>query len=417
MAAEPKYDLYGSSFSTFKANAHAIYRAMREHDPVIRLPGVAGQGLVWFVTRYEDVERILRDDKRFVRDWRKTLSAEQLAALPPRPPVLELVDNHMLNKDGDDHRRLRGLVSKAFTPAMVEQRESQIQVIADQLLDKVQARGEMDLIDDYAFPLPIIVIADLLGVPAADRDRFRVWSNATVTPQLTQDDQQRFAALMQQFTTYLRLLFEQRREQPQEDLITALLQAEERGERLREAELFSLVVLLIVAGHETTVNLIANGVLALLQNAEQFALLKQDRALIPTAVEELLRYDSPLEQALIRWAAEDVEVSGHAIERGEAIVPVLTAANRDRLQFADGDTLDITRHPNRHLSFGRGVHSCLGAPLARLEGKIALQTLLRRIPNLRLNIDPDSLSWRLSPFMRGLTALPVAWSCADESSM
>jgi cytochrome P450 len=414
MAMEPKYDLYSS---TFKANAHAIYGAMREHDTVVCLPGIGGQGLWWFVTCYEDVERILRDDKCFVRDWRKTLSPEQLATLPPRPLVLELLDNHMLNTDGDDHRRLRGLVSKAFTPGMIEQREPQIQDIADQLLDKVQACGEMDLIDDYAFPLPIIVIADLLGVPAADRDKFRVWSNATVTPQVTQDDQQRFESLMQDFTTYLRHLFEQRRQQPREDLITALLQAEERGDRLSEVELFSLVVLLIVAGHETTVNLIANGVLALLQNPEQFTLLKQDPALIPSAIEEVLRYDSPLEQALIRWAAEDLEVGGQAIKRGEAIVPVLTAANRDRLQFADGNTLDITRQPNRHLSFGRGIHSCLGAPLARLEGKIALQTLLRRIPNIRLNIDPGNLSWRLSPFIRGLTALPVAWSDTNEISM
>ena len=406
MTHQQNYDLYSQ---TFKANAYQTYALMRQNTPVLYQPGLDGVTMHWFVTRFEDVEAVLRDDKRFVRDPRNAFPAEQVAEWPDPTPVFELIDNHVLNKDGEDHRRLRALVSKAFTSRIVGQMRDRIQNIADDLIDQVQAQGQMDLINDYAFPLPITVIAELLGIPAADRDKFRLWSDAVVTPDLSQGAHERFVMLMNEFTTYLGQIFTERRQQPGDDLITALLQAEEAGDKLSEAELFSMMVLLIVAGHETTVNLISNGILALLQHPDQLEKLKKDPSLMPVAVEELLRYDGPVEQALIRWAAEDVELGGQLIRRGDQVVVILAAADRDPAQFPEPDSLDLAREPNRHVAFGRGVHYCLGAPLARLEGEIALNTLLRRLPNLRLNIEPGQLTWRLAPLIRGVVSLPVAW--------
>lgn len=277
------------------------------------------------------------------------------------------------------------------------------------MLDQVQARGQMDLIDDYAFPLPIVVIAEMLGVPAADRDRFRAWSDAFVTPAVTPEGWVKAEQLLNEFVVYLGQVFAARRQQPRNDLITALIQAEDAGDKLNEEELYSMVVLLIVAGHETTVNLIGNGTLALLQHPDQLALLKANPALMPQAIEELLRYDGPVERATIRFAAEDVEVGGQLIRRGEAVGVVLYGANRDPSQFAAPDALDITREPNRHHAFGFGVHYCLGAPLARMEGQIGLATLLRRLPGLRLAAPVETLVWRFNPILRGLHHLPVAW--------
>jgi cytochrome P450 len=268
----------------------------------------------------------------------------------------------------------------------------------------------MNLVEDYAFPLPIIVIAELLGIPAADRDSFRVWSDAVVEPSISEEAQKRFFELMTEFTDYLRKLFEQRRQQPRDDLITALLQAEQAGDKLSEAELFSMVVLLIVAGHETTVTLIGNGVLALLQNPERLDELKHDPSLWPQAVEEILRYDSPVERALTRWVTEDIEVGGKTMRRGELVIPLLASANRDTGEFEEADRLDIHRLYNPHIAFGKGVHYCLGAPLARMEGEIALSTLFRRLPNLRLAIPVESLEWRLVPLFRSLSKLPVTWA-------
>jgi cytochrome P450 len=281
--------------------------------------------------------------------------------------------------------------------------------VADELIDGVIARGQMDLIDEYAFPLPIVVICEMLGIPAADRQQFRLWSNAFLAPTLTEEAWQETLRLMTDFTDYLRARFEERRQQPQNDLITALIQAETEGEQLSEAELFSMVILLIVAGHETTVNLIGNGVRALLLHPEQMARLKRDPALIDTAVEELLRYDGPVERATMRFAAEDVELAGQRIRRGQAVAVVLSSANRDECQYANAHALDITRQPNRHLAFGMGVHYCLGAPLARMEGAIAINTLLQRLPGLHLAAPADALEWNTVPLLRGMRHMPVAW--------
>ena len=267
----------------------------------------------------------------------------------------------------------------------------------------------MDLVDDYAFPLPITVIAELLGIPVEDRDRFRVWSNTFVLPPMTDELREQFTRHTDEFVEYLDDLFAKRRAEPAEDLLSALVQAEEHGDRLSENELYSMAVLLIVAGHETTVSLITNAVLALLSNPDQLAVVREDPSLMPAAVEELLRYDSPVERTITRWATADTEVGGKLVRRGELVIAVVGSANRDPAQFPGADTLDLRREAGKHVGFGRGPHFCLGAPLARLEAEIALRTLFERLPTLRLAIAEKDLYWRPIPLFRSLASLPVAW--------
>jgi cytochrome P450 len=405
---ERKYDLYSDAF---RATTYATYAEMRERDPVFRQPGLDGTTPIWFVTRHDDVMTVLLDDERFVLNPEHALTAEELEergaalglAVDPR------INTHLLTSDGDDHRRLRRLVSKAFTPRMVKGLRPRIQEIADELIDAVEPRREMNLVDDFAFPLPIVVICELLGIPAEDRDRFREWSDLFVSPALTEEAQQRFAVAIEQFLAYLHELFERRRAEPGDDLVSALVQAEEAGDTLSEDELYSMVVLLVVAGHETTVSLIGNSVLALLTHPEQLEALRADPAAIPAAVEELLRFDSPVERSITRWAATDVELGSETIRRGDLVIAVIGSANRDPGRFPEADRLDLTRGATKHLGFGRGPHFCLGAPLARLETEIALETLLRRLPGLRVAVEPESLEWRPVPLFRSLRALPVAW--------
>ena len=266
----------------------------------------------------------------------------------------------------------------------------------------------MDLIDDYAFPLPVTVIAELLGVPTEDRDRFREWSDAAVSGNASQEYMETILIPhMQAFTDYLRAMFEEKRRNPKDDLISALVQAEEAGDKLSEDELLGMVFLLLIAGHETTVNLIGNGVLALLEHPDQLQRLRGDPSLTKSAVEELLRYDGPVETSTERFAREDVAIGGTVIPKGEMVLVVIAAADHDPERFQEPDTLDIARTDNKHLAFGKGIHHCLGAPLARMEGQIAISTLFSRMPNLRLKGSPESLNWRSGMILRGLKALPV----------
>jgi cytochrome P450 len=317
--------------------------------------------------------------------------------------------NWMLFMDPPDHTRLRGLVHKVFTPRMVEKLQGQIQAITHQLLDKVQAQGHMDVIADLAYPLPVMVISAMLGVPAADWDKYHHLSTDIArTLDLTEDETvyDRGSQAAAAISAYIKELAAQRRADPQDDLLSALVAVEEAGERLTEAELVATFALLFVAGHETTINLIGNGTYALLKHPEQLEQLKSNPALIKTAVEELLRYDSPV-QMTSRVVLEPIELAGHAFERGQQVSFMLGAANRDPAQFDDPGTLDLTRQPNPHLAFGSGIHYCLGAPLARLEGQIAINTLLQRMPNLKLTIDtPEQADNYL---LRGLQALPVSF--------
>jgi cytochrome P450 PksS len=405
-----KFDLFGPQF---KANPYPTYAALREQMPLCQRR-TGGQGkAIWFLTRHTEVAALLRDHQRFVKDVRNTLTPDERALAPASPDLLRLLSHHMLNLDPPDHTRLRTLVNKAFTASVVNQMAGRIQGVADSLLDRVQANGEMDLIEDFAFRLPMTVIAELLGIPSRDQARFRNWSAAFVTPSVNLQrgakKYQKTHRLMEDFTGYMRRAFGQRRGNPQADLLTQLLQVEEAGDRLGEEELFSMMILLIVAGHETTVNLIGNGVLALLRHPEQRALLQQQPALIDAAIDEIIRYDGPVERATMRFAATDVTLEGQTIHRGDAVSLVLAAADRDPAVFVEPDRFDVTRTPNRHLGFGLGIHYCLGAPLARLEGRIALTTLLQRMPHLRLATPAEKLKWRTVPILRGLHHLPVVW--------
>ena len=404
-----RYDLYSHDF---RVSTHETYARMRKESPAHLQPGLDGKTPIWFVTRYDEVVAVLTDNERFVLDPTLALTPAEIAALEAEITFApdDRVNENLLSKDGDDHRRLRRLVTKAFTPRMVEQLRPRILQIADELIDRVAARGNMELVDDFAFPLPITVIAELLGIPIVDQQRFREWSNTFVLPPITPELQEQALRHTEEFVAYLDDLFATRRAAPTDDLVSALVQAEDHGDHLSENELYSMVVLLIVAGHETTVSLITNAMHALLSNPDQLAELRADPTLMPSAVEELLRYDSPVERTITRWTAADVELGGKAIGRGELVVAVVGSANRDGAQFPDADTLDLHREVGKHVGFGRGPHYCLGAPLARLETEIALSTLLERLPNLRLAIAEEDLYWRPIPIFRSLASLPVVWA-------
>jgi pimeloyl-[acyl-carrier protein] synthase len=375
---------------------YPAYRALREADPVHRSPFQE----LWVVSRYRDVSWLLRDQR---------LSADRTRWDHFRPLVEDAAPRSMLAHDPPDHTRLRTLVSKAFTPRMVEELRPKIEALVGEALDRAAGRGGLELIDDLAYPLPVTVIADMLGVPPEDWHRFREWSRVLVAnlDPLTMHEPQRiasFVAARDGLAGYLRGVVAERRREPRDDLISALIAVEERGDVLGERELIVMLNLLLVAGHETTVNLIGNGVHALLRHPDQLALLRERPELIESAVEELLRWDSPV-QLTSRVAIAEFELGGRGIRRGEMLLMLLGGANRDPEQFPDPDRLDITRSPNQHLSFGRGVHFCLGAPLARLEGQIAIRSLVTRFPALR----PAGETVRGETVtLRGLRRLPLA---------
>jgi cytochrome P450 len=298
-------------------------------------------------------------------------------------------------------------VSKAFTPRLIERLRGRIETLSEELLDFMERKGGAELVGDYALPIPATVIAELLGVPTEDRRKFHRWSGKLVSVSSSRDMLRALPAALA-FTRYLRKIIERRRAEPGDDLLTALVRAEEAGDKLSEDEVLAMAFLLLVAGHETTVNLIASGALALLDHPEQAEALSSDPSLTKPAVEELLRYTSPVELATERYAREDVEIAGTTIPRGELVLAVLGSANHDEREFEDPDVLNLTRDPNRHLAFGRGgVHHCLGAPLARMEGQIAISALLRRFPHARLAVPPETLRWRRGLFLRGLHMLPL----------
>jgi pimeloyl-[acyl-carrier protein] synthase len=387
----------------FVADPYPFYARLRTEDPVHQSP----MGL-WVLTRYDDVARVLRDP-RFGRKGFDELVNARFGTEPDQPGLA----TSMLFRDPPDHTRLRTLVSKAFTPRVIEGLRPHIQQIVDGLLDRVRDRRAMDLIADLAFPLPVIVISEMLGVPAADRDRFRQWSQDVarsldaialpVGPEVIE----RGNAARRALGDYFRGLIAERRQRPQADLLTGLIAAEEQGDTLSPPELLATCVLLLVAGHETTVNLIGNGMLALLRHPAELRRLRAEPALLPSAVEELLRWDSPV-QRTGRIAATDVELGGRLIPKGALVSAVVGAANRDPAHFPEPDRLDLARPDNRHLAFGWGIHFCLGAPLARVEGQIAIGALARRLPGLALATDRPE--WRESSALRGLRALPVTFS-------
>jgi cytochrome P450 len=411
----------------FKERAFKAYAAMREKGPVAGVTLPTG-GPIWFVTRYAEAMALLKDDERFVNDPSNALTEEEYALLFQQATehltdeqqqmaaqTDEILRRHLLGVDPPDHSRLRRLVAIPFTPKYIEGLRPRVQAIADTLLDAVQARAdetrrrEMELIGDFAYPLPLTVISEMLGIPLADRDKFREWSQAAVS--FTPDDRANpeVTAKLIEFIAYLRRLVAEKRSNPGDDLLSGLVLAEAEGDKLSENELLSMIFLLIVAGHETTVNLIGNGMLALFENPEQRARLQEDPNLLKTAIEEMLRYYGPVEMSLTRWVRQDTELGGQRLRRGEQIMALLASANHDGEQFPNPEVFDISREPNRHAAFGTGIHSCLGATLARLEGQIAFATLLSRLPDLALAIPRDEVRWRDATFLRGLTQLPVTF--------
>ena len=392
--------------AAFKADPFPFYAWLRAEHPVYKAR--LGQKPVWLVTRYDDVMALLKDE-RFVKN---PANVGDTKATPPAfwlPGFFKAMATNMLDQDDPNHARLRALVQKAFTPARVEQMQADILATCHRLLDRVEAQGHMDLVADFALQLPLTVISELMGIPEPDRLRFHQWVKAGLQPPSTAATLLALPKLWA-MVRYLRQQFAARRLHPQEDLLSALVQAEEAGDKLSEDELLGMAVILLIAGYETTVNLLASGTLALLQHPEQCQLLRANPALIKPAIEELLRFCAPVEQATERYAREEVTIAGVTIPQGALVLAVLAAANRDEHYFANPDQLEITRDKNRHFAFGYGAHSCIGMPLARLEGTIAINTLLARLPKLRLAVPADQLRWRATPMVRGLVALPVAFS-------
>lgn len=385
----------------FLADPYPTYHRLRDEDPVHHSPMD-----FWVLTRYEDVAAVLRDP-RFIKEPIVSMVAARFGvSVPPG------VGLSMLDRDPPDHTRLRSLVSKAFTPRVVEGLRPRIQTMVDDLITRAEAVGAMDLIEEFAYPIPVNVICEMLGVPIADHERFKGWSldiargldSVWLPPE--SEIPKRSGAARHAIGDYMRGLIAERRASPRGDLLSGLIAAEEAGDKLSEDELIATCILLLIAGHETTVNLIGNGTLALLRHPEELRRLRETPGLITSAVEELLRYDGPV-QRTARITSTAVTIGGRTIPKGEMVMPFIGAADRDPSQFPDPDRLDLGRADNRHIAFGWGIHFCLGAPLARVEGQIAIDTLVRRLPRLALvNDEPEH---RQSLTLRGLKALPVTF--------
>lgn len=380
----------------FTKNPYPTYAQLREEDPVHQVRFPDGQN-GWLVTRYADAEAVLKDP-RFIKDFSKLFGGSM--------GDMSVFTQNMLFSDPPDHKRLRGLAQKAFTPKMIEGMTGRIQEITDGLLDGIDGKTTVNLIDRIAFPLPIIVICEILGVPSEDRDKFRMWSNSLIEGTSGEAGVSVYEH-MNEFIRYLGEWFAKVRQEPGDDLISRLIEAEESGDRMTEKELYGLVSLLIIAGHETTVNLIGNTVLALLKYPEHQQTLCESPELIGQAIEESLRFNGPVEFSTSRWAAEDLEFGGKKIHRGELVVVALNAANHDPEQFDNPELFDILREKSPHLAFGKGIHFCLGAPLARLEAQIAIDGLLKRFPGMTLAVDESELEWRPGMIVRGVREIPV----------
>lgn len=366
----------------------------------------------WVIPHYDDVMATLHDHVHFSSQGRVLAVLDRLPN--GRRSEFQAFEDHftggLINADPPNHTRLRALVTKAFTPRASEQMRPRIQTLVDELLDAAEARGQLDIIRDFAYPLPATVIAEILGVPLEARDDFKLWSDGilafqgagVVSPEVLAESQRHLLAMRE----FLARLLDERRRQPKDDLLSQLVEAELEGDRLTPAELLTTCVTLLIAGHETTTNTIANGLYTLLRHPEQMEQLRANPALLPSAVEEILRYESPL-QRNPRRMSEDFEYAGALLRKGDYILQLFGAANRDPAIFANPNQFDIMRQPNRHVSFGFGIHFCVGAPLARLEAPIAIGAVLRRWPNLRYA--SEAFQWRKHNLLRGLSALPVTF--------
>jgi cytochrome P450 len=380
-------------------NPYPTYAALRAKDPIHWSVLMDS----WVLTRYRDVDAVLRDHKRFSNDPRNRRDPRTRPATTTAPG-----DPSMLFLDPPDHTRLRALVSKAFTPSAIEAFAPRIGTIMQELLEQIEAPAAFDLIETIAYPLPVIVMAELLGVPPEDRAQFKVWSDQrarTLEPTMTARERQDAFRAAQEFDAYFLKIIEARRVAPQDDLISTLVAAEDAGDTLSQSELLVMLRLLLVAGNETTTNLIGNGMLALLRHPDQMQALRDDPSLMASAIEELLRYDAPV-QVDGRTVMEDMEIDGHSLTKGQGVVLLIGSANHDPDVFSHPERLDITRNEASHIAFGRGIHHCLGAPLARLEGRMAFEALLQRFTDLRLLTDHPP--FKDNVVLRALQTLPVS---------
>ncbi|WP_030193925.1 cytochrome P450 [Streptomyces sp. NRRL S-87] len=396
----------------FATDPYPAYAWLREHAPVhrTRLPsGVEA----WLVTRYADARQALADQRlsKNPAHHAEPAHAKGKTGIPGERKA-ELM-THLLNIDPPDHTRLRRLVSKAFTPRRVAEFTPRVQQLTDQLIDGFAEKGEADLIHEFAFPLPIYAICEMLGVPREDQDDFRDWAGMMIRH--GGGPRGGVARSVKQMRSYLVDLIHRKRDDLGDDLISGLIRAGDHGEHLTENEAAAMAFILLFAGFETTVNLIGNGLHSLFMNPGerdrlQASLAAGETDLLATGVEELLRYDGPVELATWRFATEPLTLGGQSVGTGDPVLVVLAAADRDPARFAEPDTLDLARSDNQHLGYGHGIHYCLGAPLARLEGQTALATLLTRLPDLRLAVEPTELRWRGGLIMRGLRTLPVTFT-------
>ncbi len=377
----------------FWRDPYPAYAQLRDDAPVRRIE--RADGIMWLISRYADVRAALVDP-RLSKDWRYTLPPEQRAAQPAAHIPM------MLLMDPPGHTRLRKLVSRVFTVRRMEALRPRVAQVAAELIDGLPTEGRVDVMASYAFLLPVLVICELLGVPPTDRDEFAAWSNAMV------DDQSQDASMAGATALhgYLSALIETKRSQPDDALISALIE-EAADDRLTHEELVAMAMMLLIAGHETTINLIGNGLLALLTHPDQLDLLRRRPELLPSAIEEFLRWDSPVHSTPARFAAEDLEYAGVTIPAGSVVILSLAAANRDPARFADPELLRVDRDAAGHTAFGHGLHHCLGAQLARIEGQEAIGALLRARPDMALALDPAELAYRQSTLVRGLRTLPV----------
>lgn len=424
---DPQFETLDITSPDARVHAFERYAELRQQCPVMHMSVVGvddgndPEGLLqrptWLFTTYESNNRGLLNPAVGV-DMTAALTPEQLAAMPPTPEEFKPLQRNVLTLDPPEHTRLRRLAQPAFTTSAIDRLRPRIQAITDELLDAAEAKaaeaGEhapnrhMELISQVAYPLPVTVICEMLGIPAEDREQTQRWSENLLKP-VRAEEAEEIGKGIGEFIAYLRNLFAERRAAPQDDLITELLQAEIEGDRLSEDDVLAMVFILFVAGHITTVNLITNGIYALLTNPDQLSALRADPAAITNAVEEILRYYGPAETTTLRWALQDFEMDGQQIERGAPLLFLLGSANHDPERFADPETFNVSRaDANRHVAFGKGIHACLGAPLARLEGQIAIASIVQRYPDLHLAVPAEDITWDRS-FLRSLTSLPLTF--------
>ena len=394
----------------FYQDPYPVFDQLRSEAPV----GWSESTGAWVITRYEHVQATMLDPLRFSSQGRLSGALERFT--PEVRAQFKPLEDHfaigLIGSDPPNHTRLRALINKAFVPRVIDGMRARLQSLIDELIDRARPQGHMDVLRDFAYPLPATVITELLGAPTEQRDNFKRWSDGILAFQGSGTASADLVAQAQrdllEMRAFLKELIAERRAHPREDLLGRLVEAESEGERLSSAELLVICVTLLTAGHETTTNLIANALYTLLRHPEQMEAVRQDPDRTPGAIEEVLRYEGPL-QRNPRRAAADFEFGGQQLRRNDYLMPLLGAANRDPLAFPDPNRFDINRQPNRHIAFGQGIHFCVGAPLARLEGQLALNTLLRRLPNLRLAAPATAIEWQQHPHFRALKALPVAF--------